>query len=92
MLSPGDRIGADIRYSQGASGYGGGSNLSSPDLFAAGNNLALGWMTGLSVSPILPIIVTAFISFIVAITAALAGMEIHDSEGPSGDPPHPPKS
>jgi Porin subfamily len=44
-LGAGDRIGANVRYSQGASGYGGGSNLSSPALFNAGNNLALGWMT-----------------------------------------------
>ena len=45
ILGPGDRIGADIRYSQGASGYGGGSNLSSPSLFDTGNHLAVGWMT-----------------------------------------------
>jgi Porin subfamily len=45
MLGPGDRIGADVRYGQGASAYTGGSNLSSPDLFASGNNLAVGWMT-----------------------------------------------
>jgi hypothetical protein len=45
MLGPGDRFGAGVRYSQGASGYGGGSRLSSPDLFSSGNNLALGWMT-----------------------------------------------
>jgi Porin subfamily len=44
-LGAGDRIGANVRYSQGASGYGGGSNLASPDLFSAGNNLALSWMS-----------------------------------------------
>jgi hypothetical protein len=44
MLGPGDRIGADIRYSQGASGYGGGSNLSTASLFASGNNFAVGWI------------------------------------------------
>src|SRR5580704_14295691 len=44
-LGAGDRIGANVRYSQGASAFGGGSNLASPDLFSAGNNLALGWMT-----------------------------------------------
>ena len=45
MLGSGDKIGADIRYSQGASGFGGGSNLSSPDLFNSGNNFSVGWMT-----------------------------------------------
>jgi hypothetical protein len=59
-----------------------------PSLLLAG--LALGWMTGLSVSPILPIIVTAFVSLVVAITAALAGMEIHDSEDSSAEPRRPP--
>jgi hypothetical protein len=45
LLGAGDRIGADVRYGQGASAYTGGSNLSSPSLFASGNNLALGWLT-----------------------------------------------
>jgi hypothetical protein len=45
MLGAGDKIGADIRYSQGASGFGGGSVLSSPSLFSSGNNAAVGWMT-----------------------------------------------
>jgi len=45
MFGPGDRGGFGVRYSQGASGYGGGSTLASPDLFAAGNNFAVGWMT-----------------------------------------------
>ncbi len=42
-LGPGDRIGAGIRYSHGASGYGAGSRLSSPALFDSGNNAAIGW-------------------------------------------------
>jgi hypothetical protein len=45
MLGAGDKIGADVRYSQGATGFGGGSNLSSPSLFASGNNFAAGWMS-----------------------------------------------
>jgi hypothetical protein len=45
VFGPGDRIGADVRYSRGASGFGGGTNLSSPSLFSAGNNLAVGWIT-----------------------------------------------
>ncbi len=45
MLAAGDRIGAGVRYSQGASAFGGGATLSSPDLFSAGNNLAVGWMS-----------------------------------------------
>jgi hypothetical protein len=45
MLGPGDRIGAGVRYSQGApSGFGGVHNLSGPDLFGAGNNVSAGWM------------------------------------------------
>jgi hypothetical protein len=44
-LGTGDRVGAGVRYSQGASAYGAGSNLASPDLFNAGNQLALGWDT-----------------------------------------------
>jgi hypothetical protein len=45
QFGPGDRVGAGVRYSQGASSYGAGLNIASPDLFNAGNNLALGWMT-----------------------------------------------
>jgi Porin subfamily len=45
QFGPGDRVGAGVRYSQGASSYGAGLNLASPDLFSGGNNLALGWMT-----------------------------------------------
>ena len=45
LLGPADRIGGDVRYSRGASGYGGGTNLASPSLFASGNDLALGWMS-----------------------------------------------
>jgi hypothetical protein len=45
MLGPGDRIGAVFRYGQGAAGITGGTNLSSPDLFSGGNNLAVGWLT-----------------------------------------------
>jgi hypothetical protein len=45
MLGPGDRFGAVFRYGQGAAGLTGGTNLSSPDLFNAGNNLAVGWLT-----------------------------------------------
>jgi Porin subfamily len=41
----GDRIGVGVRYSQGASGFGGGSNLGSPALFSSGNNAAIGWMS-----------------------------------------------
>ncbi len=43
--TPGSRFGARFGYSQGASAYGGGSNLASPNLFAGGNNVALGVMT-----------------------------------------------
>jgi hypothetical protein len=45
QFGPGDRIGANIRFSEGASSYGGGLQLSSPDLFGSGNNLALGWLS-----------------------------------------------
>jgi hypothetical protein len=45
MLGPGDLVGGTVRYSVGASGFGGGGQLSSPDLFNAGNNFATGWMT-----------------------------------------------
>jgi hypothetical protein len=45
MLGPGDRFGFNVRYGQGMSAWGGGSTLSSPDLFNAGNNLAIGWMS-----------------------------------------------
>jgi Porin subfamily len=45
VLGPGDRIGAGIRYSQGAStGFGGVLNMPGPDLFGAGGNPAVGWM------------------------------------------------
>jgi Porin subfamily len=44
-FGPGDKIGAGVRYSVGASGFGGGNNLASPDLFGSGNNAAIGFMT-----------------------------------------------
>jgi hypothetical protein len=44
-FGPGDKIGAGVRYAVGASGFGGGNNLASPDLFASGNNVAIGFMT-----------------------------------------------
>jgi hypothetical protein len=45
QLGPGDRVGASLRYSQGATGYGAGLNLASADQFGSGNSLALGWDT-----------------------------------------------
>jgi hypothetical protein len=46
IFGAGDRIGAGIRFSQGGPGpgFGGGLNLSTPDLSGAGNNLAAGWL------------------------------------------------
>jgi hypothetical protein len=45
IFGAGDRIGAGVRFSQGgSSGFGHGLNLSTPDLFGAGNNLAAGWL------------------------------------------------
>jgi hypothetical protein len=41
----GDRIGAGFRYGVGASQFGGGSQLASPDLFDGNNNVAIGWIT-----------------------------------------------
>ena len=45
MIAAGDRFGFTARYSQGAGGFGGGSNLSSADLFGSGNNAAVGFIT-----------------------------------------------
>jgi hypothetical protein len=45
VLGPGDRVGFSLKYAQGTPGYGAGGALASPDLFSAGNNLALGWVT-----------------------------------------------
>ncbi len=46
IFGAGDRIGAGVRFGQGgSSGFGsGGLNLSTPELAAAGNNLAAGWL------------------------------------------------
>jgi hypothetical protein len=44
-IAAGDRIGAFFTYGQGATKYAGGQNLGSPDLFGAGNQLALGIQT-----------------------------------------------
>jgi hypothetical protein len=41
----GDRIGAGFRYGVGASQFGGGSTLASPDLFDGNNSVAVGWIT-----------------------------------------------
>jgi Porin subfamily len=47
IFGAGDRIGAGVRFSQGgSSGLGSGLNLSTPDLFGAGNNAAVGWDAG----------------------------------------------
>jgi len=45
FITPGDRFGFNVRYAEGASGYGGGSNLSSADLFSSGNRVAVGFIT-----------------------------------------------
>jgi hypothetical protein len=45
IFGAGDRVGAGVRFSQGgSSSFGRGLNLSTPDLFGAGNNLAAGWL------------------------------------------------
>src|SRR5215510_9546658 len=41
-IAPGDHFGGSINYGQGAAAYSGGSNLNSPSLFGAGNQVALG--------------------------------------------------
>jgi hypothetical protein len=47
IFGAGDRIGAGVRFSQGGpSGFGSGLNLSTPDLFGAGNTAAAGWPDG----------------------------------------------
>ena len=45
MIAAGDRFGFGVRYSVGAGGFGGGSNLSSADLFSTGNTVAVGFIT-----------------------------------------------
>jgi hypothetical protein len=44
-LGPGDHFGGYFNYGQGAAAYSGGSNLTSPGLFGAGNTVALGVIT-----------------------------------------------
>jgi porin-like protein len=44
-LGPGDHFGGSINYGQGAAAYSGGSNLNSPGLFGANNQVALGVIT-----------------------------------------------
>jgi Porin subfamily len=45
MLGTGDRMGYMAHYGRGTSAYSGGGTLSSADLFASGNQLAVGWIT-----------------------------------------------
>lgn len=45
FLGAGDKAGASVHYSQGAGKFGAGNNLASADLFSAGNQLALTYMT-----------------------------------------------
>jgi hypothetical protein len=45
QFGPQDRIGMGLRYAQGATGFGGGSNLSSGALFGNNNTLAVGSVT-----------------------------------------------
>jgi hypothetical protein len=44
-LGPSDRLGLGARYGEGASAFGGGSNLASASLFGSGNTLAVGQIT-----------------------------------------------
>jgi len=44
-LGPGDHFGGFFDYGVGAAAYSGGGNLSSPGLFGAGNQVALGFIT-----------------------------------------------
>src|SRR5262245_20814586 len=44
-IAAGDHFGGSINYGQGAAAYSGGSNLPSPSLFGAGNQVALGVIT-----------------------------------------------
>ena len=45
FFAEGDRAGYFFHYGQGAAGFTGGGSLAVPDLFASGNNVALGWLT-----------------------------------------------
>ena len=45
FLGSGDKAGASVGYSQGASKFGSGNNISSAGLFDSGNRLALTYMT-----------------------------------------------
>jgi Porin subfamily len=47
IFGAGDRIGAGVQFNQGgATGFGGGLNLPTPDQFGAGNGAAPGWDGG----------------------------------------------
>jgi hypothetical protein len=45
FISPGDHGGMGVRYAQGASAFGAGNSLNSPDLFDGAGNVAVGWMS-----------------------------------------------
>jgi hypothetical protein len=45
FISPGDHAGMTVRYAQGASMMGGGSNLNSASLFGRDSQVAVGWQT-----------------------------------------------
>jgi hypothetical protein len=45
MLTPGSRLGLFGLYGQGAVGFSGGNNLSSPGLYGSGNRIAFGFVT-----------------------------------------------
>lgn len=53
------------------------------------SGLALGWMVGLAVSPVIQTILTSLIAVVVSLSTALAGLRLSDSAEAQDKPPEP---
>jgi cytoskeletal protein RodZ len=52
------------------------------------SGIGVGWLIGLSVSPVIYIVITSLIAFIVSVTSALAGLKLDEAENNSSDQPN----
>jgi len=52
------------------------------------SGIGVGWLIGLSVSPVIYIVITSLIAFIVSVTSALAGLKLNEAENHSSDQPN----
>ena len=57
-------------------------------IFRSGSGLAVGWLVGLSLSPVLQVVVASIVALTVAATGALAGLSLDAAQPKDGGEPH----